>query len=302
MESLDAVYMTIITISTVGFGEVKPLSPGGRLVTIGLIIGSAGLAAYTASLAADLLASGEWRARWAQRKLMRMLSQLTNHVIVCGYGRVGKHVVHELKAEGVPFVVLDTSAENIAHLEELGHLHLRGNAADENVLKQAGIARARGLVAAVNSDAENVFIVLTARSLRADLLIIARANYEDSEPKLLRAGANRLILPYRIAGKRMVTWLMRPAVADFLDEVAHADGLDFFLEQVSLAPNSKLVGQTLAQAQLQNRFGITVLACRDVRGNWSTSPGGEQVLHADAEIIALGTREQLQELIKLARG
>lgn len=162
--------------------------------------------------------------------------------------------------------------------------------------------RARGLVAAVNSDAENVFIVLTARSLRADLLIIARANYEDSEPKLLRAGANRLILPYRIAGKRMVTWLMRPAVADFLDEVAHADGLDFFLEQVSLAPNSKLVGQTLAQAQLQNRFGITVLACRDVRGNWSTSPGGEQVLHADAEIIALGTREQLQELIKLARG
>ncbi|MBI5649749.1 MAG: NAD-binding protein [Chloroflexi bacterium] len=302
MDLFDAFYMTVITISTVGFGEIKPLSPSGRVLTMGLILGSAGLAAYALSIIGDLIASGEWRAWRENRKRARMLNQLDKHVIVCGYGRVGRHVAHALELEKIPFIVLDKDANLVAHINKTGYLGLLGNAANELTLKQAGIERARGLVAAVDSDAENVFIVLTARALRSDLLIIARVNYEDSESKLLRAGANHLILPYRIAGRQMVSWLARPAVAGFLDQVAHAGGLDFLLEQVRLASGSSLVGQTLAQAQLQNRFGITVLACRDANGNWNASPGAETVLGADAEIIALGTREQLQELMKLARG
>ncbi len=200
MGTIDALYMTVITISTVGFGEVKPLSPIGRLFTIGLIFSGGGLVAYTLSGTAAFVLSGEWRANWARKKRHSMLAKISHHVIICGYGRVGRHVAHELKAEGIPFVVVDLSPEKIADIVETGYLALQGNAASEANLKEAGIDRARGLVAAANSDAENVFIVLTARSMRKDLLVVARANFEKSESKLLRAGANRLILPYRTQG------------------------------------------------------------------------------------------------------
>lgn len=300
METIDAVYMTVITISTVGYGEVKTLSPMGRLFTIGLIVSGGGIAAYTFSSTATFLMSGEWRSHLERKKRIRMLAQLSNHVIVCGYGRVGRNVAQELKAEGLPFVVIDPNPEKIAGIQEDGFLALHGNASNEQHLKEAGIDRSRGLVAAANSDAENVFIVLTARSMRKDMLIVARANYEESEPKLIRAGADRLILPYRIAGHRMVTMLVRPDVANFLDEITHATGLELLLEQVHLKPTSPLVGKTLAQAQLRGKLGITVLACKPLGEKPDTKPGPDTVLQADAQIIALGTRNQLRELEKLA--
>ena len=305
MESLgtiDALYMTVITISTVGFGEVKPLSPTGRLFTIGLIFSGGGLVAYTLSGTAAFVLSGEWRANWARKKRHSMLAHISHHVIICGYGRIGRHVAHELKAEGIPFVVVDLSPEKIADIMESGYLALQGNASSEANLKEAGIDRARGLVAAANSDAENVFIVLTARSMRKDLLIVARANFEESESKLLRAGANRLILPYRITGSRMVTMLVRPDVADFLDDIAHAGGMELLLEQVQLMPASPLVGKTLSQAQLPSKLGITVVACKLPNGQLNMRIGPDTVLQENARLIALGTREQLQALIKLAQG
>lgn len=305
MESLgtiDALYMTVITISTVGFGEVKPLSPTGRLFTIGLIFSGGGLVAYTLSGTAAFVLSGEWRANWARKKRHSMLAHISHHVIICGYGRIGRHVAHELKAEGIPFVVVDLSPEKIADIMESGYLALQGDASSEANLKEAGIDRARGLVAAANSDAENVFIVLTARSMRKDLLIVARANFEESEPKLLRAGANRLILPYRITGRRMVTMLVRPDVADFLDDIAHAGGMELLLEQVQLMPASPLVGKTLSQAQLPSKLGITVVACKLPNGQLNMRIGPDTVLQENTRLIALGTREQLQALIKLAQG
>ena len=305
MESLgtiDALYMTVITISTVGFGEVKPLSPTGRLFTIGLIFSGGGLVAYTLSGTAAFVLSGEWRANWARKKRHSMLAHISHHVIICGYGRIGRHVAHELKAEGIPFVVVDLSPEKIADITDSGYLALQGDASSEADLKEAGIDRARGLVAAANSDAENVFIVLTARSMHKDLLIVARANFEESESKLLRAGANRLILPYRIAGRRMVTMLVRPEVADFLDDVAHAGGMELLLEQVQLMPASPLVGKTLSQAQLPGKLGITVVACKLPNGQLNMRIRPDTVLQANAQLIALGTREQLQAFIKQAQG
>lgn len=302
MGTIDALYMTVITISTVGFGEIKTLSPTGRLFTVGLIVSGAGMAAYAFSGVAAFFLSGEWQSYFEHQKHLRMLSQLSKHIIVCGYGRVGRHVAHELKAEGLPFVVIDPNPEKINRIREDGYLSLQGNAAHELHLKEAGIDHARGLVAAANSDAENVFIILTARSLRKDLFIVARANYEESEPKLLRAGSDRLILPYRITGRRMVTMLIRPDVANFLDEVSHASELELLLEQVHLMPASLLVGQTLAQAQLRNKLGITVVACKLPDEKPNTKPGPETILHANEQIIALGTREQLHKLKKLAQG
>lgn len=297
---VDALYMTVITISTVGFGEIRPLSSVGRLFTIFLIIGGGGLAAFAVSTMVEFLVTGQWREYWIRRRKLRMLSSLDKHAIVCGFGRVGRHVSDELAAEGVPFVVLDIDPDRIEHAERKGYLAIQGNAANEKVLHDAGIAKARAMVAAVASDAENVFIVLTARSLNPNIYIVSRANYEDSEPKLLRAGANHTIQPYRISGKRMVTMLMRPNVADFLDEISHAGGLELLLEQVQIAPGSPLVGQTLQEAEIGSRLGVTVLACRSQDGVFHTPPGPGTVLKAHTSMIALGTREQLRALMQLA--
>lgn len=301
MSAVDALYMAVITLSTVGFGEIEPLSPAGRLFTIGLIVAGGGLAALTLSGLAEYILSGEWRAQWVYQKRLRVMAQLSDHTIICGYGRVGRQIAHDLNVEGLPFVVIDPSPVKSASIQEAGYLALQGDAAHDINLHQAGIERARGLVAAANSDAENVFIVLTARSLRPDLLILARANYEESEPKLLRAGADRVILPYSITARRMVTMLIRPAVADFLDEVAHATGLELLLEQVEVAALSTLAGQTLAQARLEDRLGITVLAYKPAGGALKQGPAPDTVLDARGQVIVLGTRDQLQALTKLAQ-
>jgi voltage-gated potassium channel len=296
MNFIDALYMTITTITTVGFGEVQPLSPVGRLFTIGLIIGGVSIAAYALGSAAQFVVSGDWQTYLQERRRRRMLEQLNDHVIVCGYGRVGKSVVHQLCAEKLQFVVIETNAELLLHLRELGHLALHGNAADEELLKAAGIDRARGLVACAGTDAENVYIVLTARGLRPDLNIVARASYEESEAKLLRAGANRVMLPSNIAGRRMVTMLVRPEVADYLDVISHASDLELLVEQIVIAETSILAHKTLAEAELGPRWGITVLACA-TPGRMNLRPGADTLIEPGTRLIVLGTRNQLQELI-----
>ena len=180
---LDALYMTVTTLATVGYGETHPLSTGGRIFTMGLIVSGGALAAFALTQLAQIVFSGEWRRHWEDTRRLRMLAELSNHIIVCGYGRVGRNVVEELKAEGLPFVVIDLNPDKVARVQETGALAVHGDAAHESKLKEAGIDHARGLVAAAKSDAENVFIVLTARSLRPDLSIVARADVEESEPK-----------------------------------------------------------------------------------------------------------------------
>lgn len=302
MSVIDSLYMTVITISTVGFGEVRKLSSYGRMFTIGLILGGGGIAAYSISITAEFFMSGEWRRILETRRRSRMLSKLSNHVIICGFGRVGRRVADELTKEGVPFIVVDTDPDRIRSAEEHGYISMTGNAANENMLKQAGIGSARALVAAVSSDAENVFIVLTARSLSSKIQIIARANYEDSEPKLVRAGANRTIVPYTISGKRMVTMLVRPNVADFLDEVAHVGGMELVLEQIHIHPESRLAGRTLADMDIRNSMGITVLACRHTDGKFETHPGPETLIEPDSIMLVLGTRDQLRDMKRYASG
>jgi len=302
MSLVDSLYMTVITISTVGFGEVRELSSYGRMFTIGLIVGGGGIAAYSVSVTAEFFMSGEWRKLLETRRRSGMLSQLSDHVIICGFGRVGRRVADELTQEGVPFIVVDTDPERIASAESHGYISVIGNAANDAMLKQAGIETARALIAAVNSDAENVFIILTARSLSSSIQIIARANYEDSEPKMIRAGANRTIVPYTISGKRMVTMLMRPNVSDFLDEVAHVGGMELLLEQIHIQPESLLAGKTLLEMNLRSSMGITVLAIRHTDGRFETHPGPETMIEPDGIMLVLGTRDQLRDMKRYASG
>jgi voltage-gated potassium channel len=297
---LDSLYMTVITLTTVGFGELHALSPAGRIFTILLILGGGGVAAYTVTASVEYLVSGQWRAQWDARRRRKMLDTLNRHVIVCGFGRVGRFVAQDLKSEGVPFVVLEKEAERMEHTRRFGYLALQGNAANEALLEQAGIRRARGLVAAVDSDAENVYITLTARGLNPDLNIIARANFEESESKLLRAGANRVLLPYSISGRRMVTMLLHPEISDFLEEVAHAGGMELLLEQVKLGQASKLAGLTLAEAKSRLQLNVSVLAYKNPGAAANQRPGPETRFLEGMQIFAFGTRDDLRLLSELA--
>jgi voltage-gated potassium channel len=302
MTLLDALYMTVTTLSTVGFGEVHPFSPGGRLFTIGLIIGGGALAAYAAGTAIEYLSSGEWRDFLETRRQSRMLRGMKGHYLVCGYGRVGRHLTQELIEQGLRVVVIDPRPEALAGLKISGTSAVVGSASDEAVLTAAEILHAKGLVACASSDAENLLIVLTARLMNPEITIIARAVDEASEPKLKKAGATRVVLPYQMAAIRTITLLLRPAVADFLWEASHVGGLELFLEQIPLRKGSCLIGQTLAEAQLRNRFNVTILGCRLPDGTLSVRPTAETVLDAGKELIALGTHPELQAFARLASG
>jgi voltage-gated potassium channel len=300
MPILEALYMTIITVSTVGFGEVRSLDGPGRIFTMVLIVGGGGIAAYSLSAAAEFFLSGEWRIHLEQRRQYQMLNKLNNHTIVCGYGRMGRHVVDELRAQNMPFVVIELDREKVQHISRLGYPALHGDASNEENLSAARIEHARSLVTAASTDAENVFIVLTARSMRPDITIVSRANEDGSEEKLRRAGATRVLLPYRISGRRMVTLLVRPDVADFLDEVMHASDLELLVDQITLSPESELIGKTLSEAGLRSKFGVTVLACHMPGKYLDTSPSADTMLRGEARLIVLGTREQLQQLSQVA--
>lgn len=302
MNFIDALYMVVITISTVGFGEIDPLTPAGRIFTIGLIGTGAGLVAFILSGAAESILSGEWQEYLEYQRRRHMVEHLSGHTIICGYGRIGRHVAAELHAQQLPFVVLDIDPTRVERVRHRGHLAVQGNAANENDLRMAGIDRAGSLVATANTDAENVFIVLTARSMRPDMVIVARANFDESEDKLLRAGASRVILPYRICGRRMAALIARPGVADFLDEVMHASSLELLIDQVPLETGSVLAGQTLGEANLRSRLGITVLALGRPGEQVDVSPGAQSLLLPGGMLIALGTRDQLQALAALGRG
>jgi voltage-gated potassium channel len=297
---LDSLYMTVITLTTVGFGELHTLSPAGRVFTMLLILGGGGIAAYTITAGAEYFVSGEWRAQWTERRRQKMMDALEGHVIVCGFGRVGRFVAQDLTSEGVPFVVLEKDPERMELTRRFGYLALQGNAANENLLEQAGIRRARGLVAAVDSDAENVYITLTARGLNPDLQIIARANFEESESKLLRAGASRVLLPYSLSGRRMVTMLLHPEVADFLEEVAHSGGMELLLEQVKVGKGSKLAGLSLAESKSRLQLNVSVLAYKIPGSPTSQRPGPETRFQEGMQIFAFGTRDDLRLLMQMA--
>ena len=295
----DAFYMTMITITTVGFSEVQPLTPPGRLFTVFLILGGIGIVTYTTSMVIQYLVSGELRLEIITRRRRSMLAQLQNHYIICGFGRVGRHVAAELHRQKKPFVVIDLSESSIDLCRHLGYYSILGDGADDAILEQAGIYRARSLISAVSSDAVNVFIVLTARSLCPDLVIVARANFDDSEPKLRRAGADQVIIPYAISGKRMVSAADHPEVVDFLDIVMHSPELELWLESVKIEHGSVIEGRSLREVNLRSQIGVNVLSVRLPGQPPLPQPDIDIPLEAGTGLIVLGNREQFEQLSKL---
>jgi voltage-gated potassium channel len=296
---LDAFYMSIITVTTVGFGEIHPLTPAGRLFTAVLIVlGVAGIT-YAFSALTNYVIAGELGGILEKRRMARRVNLLREHYIVCGFGRVGHQVCDELKRERKPLVVVDANTPSVERARSQGYPVVIGDAGEDQVLQEAGIERAQGLVAAVDSDAANLLVVLSARALNPDLYIVARANFEDTEAKMLRAGANRVISPYSLGGRRMAQMLVRPDVVDFLDVVMHDESLQLLLEDLTVGHGCTLDQCSIGQARIRSETGANILGLKRKEGGIVIAPEASTVLYPGDVLITLGTREQLEALAEL---
>jgi voltage-gated potassium channel len=292
----DAFYMTVTTVATVGFREVHPLSWSGQAFTLVLIVTGVGTAFYTATLVAAGVVEGGLHRRFERRRNERMLDGLRDHFILCGYGRIGSLIADELSRQQVPFVVVERSPERVQSVMQRGWLAVAADASREDVLERVGIHRARGLIAAVGSDAENVYTVLTARVVRADLFIIARLESDDAEAKLRRAGADRVISPYHIGAAHMTQSALRPAVVDFMQLATSAGHLDLSMEQVRIGEGSDVAGMTIVDAGIRQRFGVIVVAIRRTDGVMDFNPAPDAVLRAGDELVVLGRPQSVKAL------
>ena len=288
--ALDALYMTVITISSVGFSEVVPLDASGRLFTIGLIAAGVGSVAFAVASAAEFVLEGHMHKIIERRRMDRSIERLSDHVIICGFGRVGRRLAEELGHEQVPFVVVDSEADRLNEAIEAGYPYVQGDATEESVLTEAGLERARALVACVNSDADNVLTTLTAKGMRPEISVIGRAKVEENEAKFRRAGADRVIAPTTIGGRRIAQLLTRPVVADFLELVGGSAGLDYTFEEIAIRSASPLVGTTLHDARTRERWGCTVLAIDHDDGQpLNTHPDEDIALAAGDVLVVIGS-------------
>lgn len=296
---LDALFMTVTTVTTVGYHEVHPLSRPGEIFTIVLILVGVGGVFYTLTTLFAWIVETDWPGQRRRRQMEEARQRLRNHFIVCGYGRVGKSVAEVFRREGIPNVVVDVNQTSLARAEADGFLTVHGNAASDAVLKKAGIDDARGLVTAVDSDADNVYVVLSAHGLRPDLLIVARASSEDVVKKLERAGATHVLSPYSTAGQRMAMPAVRPTAVEYAETVLSAGRERLVLEQIVVEPASALVGTCVGELRRREAYGSLVAAIRH-DGALRASPPDDYCLQPGDELVLIGSPEQLRQVERLS--
>ena len=298
----DALYMTAITLTTVGYGETHELNFEGRVFTIGFLFGGVYVLFFAVSEMIRSVVSGEFRASLGREGVNKALAQIKDHVIVCGLGRMGMLVCQEFERHNMSFVVVDQVEEL---LKEMGFNHglpVHGDAADDEILKRAGVGRARTLVTVLPSDADNLYVTLSARVLNANLQIVARAEHESTEQKLRRVGANQVVAPYLIGGHRVAQAVLRPSVGRFLDQ-ATRPGLDaYHIEEVLIRKESTLAGKSLRETDLGTVHGVVVITMCRPNGEVLFNPRGDTEIEAGVVLIVVGQKQQLQSLKALAAG
>ncbi len=296
---LDAMYMSVITISTVGYREVYELDHIGKLFTIVLILTGVGSFTYLISTVHNLLIAGQLFGRLERRAMEKRIESINSHVIVCGYGRMGAEVVAALLKEGTPVVVVERDREKIELAHKTGAATLEGDAEEDGILAKAGVDRARALVTVVDDDASNLMVTLTARGLNPDLYIVSRINRQVSEKKLKQAGADRILWPYGLAGRRIAQLALRPGVVEFFDVVQKSDTIELKLEEAVVAPGSPLDGKRLHEAGIRERTGTTVIAVRRSDGRLESAVPETRMRSGDL-LLAVGNGQQLDELRQMA--
>ena len=299
---LDAIYMTVITITTVGYGEVRTVSPTGRVFTLALICMGMGIIAYTLGMVAQVMVELQVRSILGRKRLGLKIKSIKNHYILCGYGRIGRIISQELKANRIPLLVIDSNPDSKQGLEQQDISYIIDDATSEDVLIEAGIERAKGLISVVLSDADNLFITMTARGLNPGLFILARAEEEQSHNKLLRAGANRVVLPYLIGGQKMAHTITKPAVTDFLELTVHDKNIELEMGELLVKDRSRLKGVTLADSGIRQEMNVIILAIRKDDGEMAFNPSSETRIETGDTLIALGPDNDLKKLSAILSG
>ena len=299
---LDALYMTVITITTVGYGEIRQVSEPGRIFTIFIIFAGMGILGYTFGMVAQAMVEFQVRSILGRRKLGLKIKSLKDHYIMCGYGRIGRIIAQELNSNKIPVIVIDQNPDSKEALENQDIPYIIDDATSEDVLIEAGIERAKGLIAVVESDADNLFITMTARGLNSDLYILARADEEQTQKKLLRGGADRVVLPYLIGGHKMAQTIVKPAVTDFLELTVHNKDIELKLEELLVGKGSRLNGVTLVDSGIRQEINIIILAIRKKDGEMSFNPSSQTRIESGDTLISLGYSGDLERLSKMLSG
>lgn len=292
---LDSLYMTVITLTTVGYGEVHSLSDSGRFFSIVLMISGIGSMFYALGVGARVLLEGELRYILGRKRLSKKIENLKDHYIVCGFGRMGSIICRELMHNKAPFVVIEGDPEIVSSMDA-DILSLQGDATQDSVLKEAGIERAKGLISVLASDANNLYVVLSARGLNANLRIVARASEEGAEQKLMRAGADNVVSPYFTGGMRIAHTLLKPAVVDFIEFATRSGNLELQMEEVKVSAGSKIAGQSLDECGIRKDLGIIIVAIKRESGEMEFNPTSTSIIKEGDTLVAMGDTKQLKAL------
>jgi voltage-gated potassium channel len=300
---LDSLYMTIITLSTVGYREIETPSPLGKAFTIGLIVFGVVTAGFAVRVALEFAISERAQQFLWRRKMRGIIDKLSDHFIVCGYGRMGREVSQAFVQRGIPHVVVDQSPERLFELIEADIPSVCGDATADETLQEAGIETARGLVAVTDTDAENTFITLSARSMNAELLIVARAEVPETERKLQIAGADRVVSPYVIGGRRLAAAATQPTVVDYLDAVMHGGpDVELAMRELAVEEGAELHGKTLGESKIREKSGAVVVAMKDTAGVMHSNPRAGHVICAGDILICVGTTQEFETLTRMCTG
>jgi voltage-gated potassium channel len=300
--AFDSLYMTVMTVTTVGIKEVHPMDRAGEAFTIFLMLGGIFTIFYAAGEIIRAIVSGQVQQVLGRQRMEQSLAGMKDHIIVCGYGRMGRLVCREFSSQGVPFVVIERAPELLENLKLRHGIPLHGDATSDEILKAAGVERARALVAVLASDADNLYITMSARLLNDQLFIVARAEDDRAEHKLHRAGASRVVSAYAMGGYRVAHAVLRPTVVDFLDQAIRSEHLEVQIEEIQVASHSKLVGQNVRDSNIRQDLGIIIVAIKKATGAMVFNPPSDAVLAAGDILITLGHKDQLDKLETLAKG
>jgi len=297
---LDSIYMTVITISTVGFREIAIPSKGGKIFTMIIIVCGLGAVVYVTTSVVELLLEGRLLDMFGRRRILRELQDLTGHYILCGYGRVGKQVATECKTRGSSLVVIEKGEQEVEEARADGFIAVKGDATEESVLRKAGIERSSGLVTALSSDADNLYTIMTARIIRPDIFIVGRCNSVQTESKLYRAGADRAISPHNVGGRRMAALLLKPLICDFLDVVTHGELVELTLEDITVEPGAAVTGRSIRDILVDDLKGVGILGLKKPQHDFVISPGGKTVIDSGDILITTGASDKVELLRKMS--
>ena len=296
---IDSFYATITTLSTVGYGDFVPTTAEGKFFTVFIIIFGVGTMFYSLVLMAETFVEARLRSLLGRGKLERMIEKMSNHYIICGCGRIGFLICRELAAEKVPCVVIDNNPEVIQKVQDEGFIYCKGDATQDKTLIEAGIKRAKGVVCVLPSDAENLYVILTAKELNQNIYIMSRSEEEESEHRLIRAGADRVMSPYTLGGVRMAMAILRPAMLDFIEITTRRQSLELRMEEISVCKGSPIIGMSLEESGIRQHYGLIIVAVKKDSGKMIFNPLADYVIAEGDKLIAMGEDENVKRFAQV---